>query len=184
MTDENRTLGLNIVCLAVRAEPVEAHSPFDRLRANELKRTALRWVWVLIVVLECFTQYAQADERFWLHSGGLTYHFDRDADRNGNNLGIGVEYRFTAEHWIGGGIFRNSYGDVSPYLGYAYVPWRWKNFLLGGSIGLTSNYESDDRGPALFMLPVIAYDWKHVGVNVLLVPFENGLIGAQLKFRF
>ena len=28
--------------LAVRAELVEAHSPFDRLRANELKRTALR----------------------------------------------------------------------------------------------------------------------------------------------
>ena len=27
--------------LAVRAELVEAHSPFDRLRANELKRTAL-----------------------------------------------------------------------------------------------------------------------------------------------
>ena len=33
---------VNIVRLAVRAEPVEAHSPFDRLRANELKRTALR----------------------------------------------------------------------------------------------------------------------------------------------
>ena len=33
--------GLNTVRLAVRAEPVEAHSPFDKLRANELKRTAL-----------------------------------------------------------------------------------------------------------------------------------------------
>ena len=32
---------LNTVRLAVRAELVEAHSPFDRLRANELKRTAL-----------------------------------------------------------------------------------------------------------------------------------------------
>ena len=32
----------NTVRLAVRAELVEAHSPFDRLRANELKRTALR----------------------------------------------------------------------------------------------------------------------------------------------
>ena len=31
----------NTVRLAVRAELVEAHSPFDRLRANELKRTAL-----------------------------------------------------------------------------------------------------------------------------------------------
>ena len=33
--------GHNTVRLAVRAELVEAHSPFDRLRANELKRTAL-----------------------------------------------------------------------------------------------------------------------------------------------
>ena len=31
----------NTVRLAVRAELVEAHSPFDRLGANELKRTAL-----------------------------------------------------------------------------------------------------------------------------------------------
>ena len=36
--------GHNTVRLAVRAEPVEAHSPFDRLRANELKRTALSQV--------------------------------------------------------------------------------------------------------------------------------------------
>ena len=33
--------GPNTVRLAVQAELVEAHSPFDRLRANELKRTAL-----------------------------------------------------------------------------------------------------------------------------------------------
>ena len=33
--------GSNTAQLAVRAELVEAHSPFDRLRANELKRTAL-----------------------------------------------------------------------------------------------------------------------------------------------
>ena len=33
--------GHNTVRLAVRAELVEAHSPFDRLRANELKRTVL-----------------------------------------------------------------------------------------------------------------------------------------------
>ena len=33
--------GLNAVRLAVLAELVEAHSPFDRLRANELKRTVL-----------------------------------------------------------------------------------------------------------------------------------------------
>ena len=31
----------NAVRLAVLAELVEAHSPFDRLRANELKRTVL-----------------------------------------------------------------------------------------------------------------------------------------------
>lgn len=143
-----------------------------------------RCLGALIVFVICVTSYAQADDRFWLHTGALTYHFDRDADRNGNNLGIGAEYRFTEKHWIGGGVFRNSYRDVSPYLGYAYVPWRWNNVLLGGSIGVVSNYESDDRRPTLFMLPVIAYDWKHVGVNILLVPFTNGLIGAQFKFRF
>ena len=33
--------GLNTVRLAVRAELVEAHSPFDRLRANVLNRTVL-----------------------------------------------------------------------------------------------------------------------------------------------
>ena len=32
---------VNTVRLAVRAELVEAHSPLDRLRANELKRTVL-----------------------------------------------------------------------------------------------------------------------------------------------
>ena len=36
-----RTDECNTVRLAVRAEQVEAHSPFDRLRANELKRTVL-----------------------------------------------------------------------------------------------------------------------------------------------
>ena len=37
-----RRASLNAVRLAVLAELVEAHSPFDRLRANELKRTVLR----------------------------------------------------------------------------------------------------------------------------------------------
>ena len=37
-------LAPNTVRLAVRAELVEAHSPFDRLRANELKRTVLGWL--------------------------------------------------------------------------------------------------------------------------------------------
>ena len=36
---------LNTVRLAVRAELVEAHSPFDRLSPNELKRTALGPHW-------------------------------------------------------------------------------------------------------------------------------------------
>ena len=37
---------LNTVRLAVRAELVEAQSPFDSLRANELKRTALGRHWL------------------------------------------------------------------------------------------------------------------------------------------
>ena len=41
---QRRASGRNTVRFAVRAELVEAHSPFDRLRANELKRTALRQV--------------------------------------------------------------------------------------------------------------------------------------------
>ena len=36
------TVNFNTVRLAVRAELVEAHAPFDRLRVNALKRTALR----------------------------------------------------------------------------------------------------------------------------------------------
>ena len=40
----NRASSPNTVRLAVRAELVEAHSPFDRLRANELKRTVLNQV--------------------------------------------------------------------------------------------------------------------------------------------
>ena len=39
-----RKTNLNTVRLAVRAELVEAHSPFDRLRANKLKRTVLRLI--------------------------------------------------------------------------------------------------------------------------------------------
>jgi hypothetical protein len=140
--------------------------------------------WVLTVFLASITQSAYADDRFWLHTGALTYHFDRTADRTGNNLGIGGEYRFSEEHWIGGGLFHNSFGDVSPYLGYAYVPWRWKGFLLGGSIGVTANYKSDGRRPAPVIMPVIAYDWKNFGVNILLIPVANGLVGTQLKFRF
>ena len=49
--------GLNAVRLAVRAELVEAHSPFDRLRANELKRTVLGQVFQSSISIYRFCRF-------------------------------------------------------------------------------------------------------------------------------
>ena len=61
-----RRAGLNAVRLAVLAELVEAHSPFDRLRENALNRTVLE----MIVTLQ--TQVIQTREQVRAFAAGAS----------------------------------------------------------------------------------------------------------------
>ena len=144
------------------------------------------WIGIGAAPLLLVADLVAAADRLWIHAGAATYHFERDRDkhRNGNNYGIGVEYHLTEKHWLGGGVFRNTYEGYSPYLGYAWVPWDWGRYKAGISIGLAGGYESDDNRLAPAIMPFIAGEWKHVGVNVLVLPTTHGIIALQLKFRF
>ena len=49
----------------------------------------------------------------WIDSGFASYHWDRDKGLNGNNYGLGAEYRFSTVSALTAGRFYNSNREYS-----------------------------------------------------------------------
>lgn len=121
----------------------------------------------------------------WLNPGFLSYHWDRDKDLNGDNYGLGAEYRFSTVASVTAGEFYNSDRKTSKYLGLYYQPIGIGPVRFGAVVGGFNGYPKEKNGgwfPAL--IPVASYDYKMVGLNLSFVPsYQNRLYGA-LSFQF
>jgi hypothetical protein len=145
---------------------------------NTMNRAPYRkykiWFSVLIL-LWGFTLPASAYE-FGVNIHGLSYHPDR-TDSNGRpfdafNPGIGARFVFseTRRHiWLSeAGIYKNSSGHTSKYLGAGY---RFKlpaGFEIGPSLAV---YQSPDQnsGDAL-LAPLLVISWRYQRVLLHVVP--------------
>ncbi len=124
----------------------------------------------------------------WVNAGMLSYHFDRDKNFQGNNHGFGVEASLSDTNAIYGGNFINSVDKHSNYLGWAWRPWTLGPTRLGFIAGAFDGYPKvNNAGWFLAALPVLSYEYRYVGVNLLLIPEVSdkvdGAAVVQFKFR-
>jgi hypothetical protein len=153
-------LSTGLFCLSAHAE---LSNPFDLIDAQPISET-------------------------WINPGFYSYHWQRDAGLNGNNYGLGVEYRFSTVASVTAGRFYNSDRVDSTYVGLYYQPVAIGPVRLGAALGGFDGYpKMRNGGWFLAAIPVASFDYKRVGVNVSFVPsYKDRLYGAlsfQLKLK-
>ncbi len=124
----------------------------------------------------------------WIDSGFLSYHWDRDKDLNGNNYGLGAEYRFSTVATVTAGRFYNSDRAYSDYAGVYYQPIELGPFRLGAVAGGFNGYPNMKGGGwFLAAIPMASAEWGRFGFNLAFVPsLQNRLYGAislQIKVK-
>jgi len=124
----------------------------------------------------------------WIDSGFLSYHWDRDKNLNGNNYGLGAEYRFSTVATVTAGRFYNSDRAYSDYAGIYYQPIELGPFRLGAVAGGFNGYPNMKGGGwFLAAIPMASAEWGRFGINLAFVPsLQNRLYGAislQIKVK-
>jgi hypothetical protein len=124
----------------------------------------------------------------WVDSGFLTAHFNRDKDLNGENHGLGLEYRFSGTMSAAAGRFYNSDRAWSNYAGVIWQPVAIGPVRLGAAIAAFDGYPHMREGgwfPAA--VPTATVEYGRVGVNIGIVPSYKdrlyGGISVQLKVK-
>ena len=163
-----------------------------------LRRSLLRsLILVCAAIIGAAVQSRPADAadpwpQVWINPGVYSYHFDRDSDHREDNTGFGVELQITDDHMLMAGSFINSGGDRSRYGLYAWRPLHWgvSSVRLSAGIAVAAfDGYTDYRDGDWFLapLPLLAVEWKRLGVNFTLVPKVHesldAAIGIQLKLR-
>lgn len=153
-----------------------------------MKKTAIALALLLCAQAQAQEQDDGKRSELWLATGFATYHFQSDKDLNGQNPGVGIEYRFSDVAAVTAGRFYNSDREHSKYVGVYYQPWSYRGVKLGAVVGAFDGYPNMRDGgwfPAL--IPAATYEYKRVGVNLAVIPtYKNRLHGGislQLKFR-
>lgn len=123
----------------------------------------------------------------WLNVGGFSRHFDRQANHNENNLGLGLEYRTNDELSFMAGSYYNSVRKSTTYAAVNWQPLSMGSFKLGAAVGLMNGYPAMNRGGTFFAaLPMVTYEGRRFGVNLGLIPSMKDVDGAvilQFKVR-
>ena len=127
-------------------------------------------------------------EEVWIDSGFLSYHWDRDEGLNGNNYGLGAEYRFSTVSSVTVGRFYNSNREYSDYAGVYYQPIELGPFRLGAVAGGFNGYPNMKNGGWFAAaVPMASAEWNRFGINLAFVPtLKNRLYGAislQIKVK-
>lgn len=155
-------------------------------------------IWGAAVCIACFPAAANAAifsvpeskpvSELWLNPGFYSYHFDRDKDLNGNNFGLGAEYRYSTVSSLTLGFFDNSNRKTSHYAGWYWQPLALGPVRLGAVFGAINGYpDMLNGGWFAAAIPAASFEYGRVGANLLFVPsYQNRLYGAlslQLKLR-
>ena len=127
-------------------------------------------------------------DELWLNAGFYSYHFERDKNLDNNDIGLGVEYRYSSVSSITAGRFHNSDRQISSYAAWIFQPYQYGHIRLGLLIGIINGYPKANNGGWFpLALPVASFEYKHVGFNFTAVPTYqdvlHGSLSLQLKFK-
>jgi hypothetical protein len=151
------------------------------------------------LLLSLFAPLAHADGLFtkldpspeselWIDTGFLTAHFNRDKDLNGENHGLGAEYKFSGTMSAAAGRFYNSDRAWSNYAGVIWQPYAIGPVRIGAAIAAFNGYpHMRDGGWFPAVVPTLTWEYRRVGLNVGVVPSYKdrlyGGISVQLKLK-
>ena len=127
------------------------------------------------------------DPEVWVNLGGFSRHFARDKGYNESNLGLGVEYRTSAELSYMAGAYYNSMRKTTYYAAVNWQPLSIGPWKLGASAGVMNGYPAVAKGGTFFAaLPMATWEGARFGVNLGLIPSIGKVDGAvviQFKLR-
>ena len=109
-----------------------------------------------------------------------SYHFERKG-YNERNYGLGLEHSISRDCRLLAGFYDNSLYRQTVYAGAVYAPLRTGQWHFGAVMGVFTGYAPQ---PEPLAAPVLMWEGEHLGVNLLVIPIPQGLVGAQLKWRF
>lgn len=140
--------------------------------------------YLLALILLLATTPAWADT--WISASLGSYHFDRSVDHQEHNWGWGLEQSITPTIDFVLGSYNNSIYDRSHYIGIDYLPLQYNGVKLGVVTGMVDGYKANNGNYAPMIAPIVEYEYKRVGFNLLFIPpleGASGLIGFQVKFK-
>lgn len=143
---------------------------------------------LVAIMIACFASIAHAEADLILL--GKSFHFGPNSNGlNGNNPGIGLEYRPSGHHWFVGALtYYDSYRQqaYAGYVGYQYdvpIGGGWTAF---GSVRAGYLNGSGFHGPVAF--PTVGVQYKRVALEVLYIPRVGGnttnVVGLFGRVRF
>ena len=117
-----------------------------------------------------------------------SYHTDRSAGYNENNLGVGLEVKLNSTWAVVGGEYKNSFRNISHYYGLAITPFDSGHWHAGILVATVSGYDSSDIHTFQpVIIPLVTYERNNWGINSVIAPplfGRSGVAGFQLKFKF
>ena len=169
------TILLSILSINAFAQDVEAKDPNPNLNAATAEQPSFK-------------------EKLWISPGMVSFHFERNMGFNESNPGFGLEYSLNKDWSLAAGRFKNSEYNQSNYVTVAYQPLDFFGFKLGLAGGVMDGYSGPnnkyDKKPFPVLLPVMSYEHKNFGVNILWVPQVKteaatiySAIGVQFKIK-
>lgn len=133
-----------------------------------------------------------AGAQVWVNPGFYSQHLRSGGQFRSDNLGVGAEAAFSADHAVLGGTFMNSDDRRSNYAAYWWRPLHWKfgaAAVHAGVVAAALDGYPNYRGGGWFVAPIpaVAIEGERFGVNLMLVPTirnrVQGAIAVQLKLR-
>ena len=122
----------------------------------------------------------------WLSPGFYSYHIQRHRNLNDRNPGIGIEYRYSTRAAVAAGRFYNSNRMYSDYGAILYQPLLIGPVRFGAMAGVFNGYPNRNGGWFPAALPVASFEYKRIGVNLIIVPTYKSVHGSlsfQLKLK-
>ena len=185
-------LDRRLECVSVWFRGQEVFGITSKSRGSSLRSLVFVAATIFGAAVPSAAAAADSWPHVWINPGLYSYHFDRSTDHRENNSGIGVELQITDDHMLMAGSYINSAYTRSHYALYAWRPLHWEassvRFSAGIAIAAFDGYESYNDGALFFApLPLLAVEWKRLGVNFTYVPAVNesldAAIAIQLKLR-
>ena len=114
---------------------------------------------------------------------GLSYHFERDRAKelgfdNEVNPGLGLRYRFPRREFdwfLDAGAYRDSGRNTAVFAGGGAFWKLTEGLRLGGALAFFQSDTYNDGDPFIAPLPLVAYEWRAVSVNMVYFPKVSGI---------